>query len=245
MTEDALLGGLVRLLQPRAGYRAATDPVLLAAASAAKPGARVLDAGCGAGAAMLCLAARVPGLETHGLELQPPYAGLARRNADLNGVAAAIWDGDLFGPPAELRRIGFDIVMTNPPYFDAFGAPSPDPGRDAARRATGGRSAAEWTAAAVARLRSGGRFATIHLAAKLPEILAGLAGAGDIAVLPLQSRAGRDAKRVIVTARKGARGPFRIAPPLIIHDGETHRRDADDFSTAADAVLRRGAPLRF
>lgn len=137
LTEDALLGGLVRLLQPRAGYRAATDPVLLAAASAAKPGARVLDAGCGAGAAMLCLAARVPGLETHGLELQPPYAGLARRNADLNGVAAAIWDGDLFGPPAELRRIGFDIVMTNPPYFDAFGAPSPDPGRDAARRATG------------------------------------------------------------------------------------------------------------
>lgn len=245
LTEDALLGGLVRLLQPRAGYRAATDPVLLAAASAAKSDARVLDAGCGAGAALLCLAARIPGLKAHGLELQTPYAELARRNAGLNGVEATIWDGDIFAPPAALRRIGFDLVMTNPPYFDAIGAASPDPGRDAARRATGGRSARDWTAAAFARLRSGGRFATIHLTAKLPEILAGLAGAGAVAVLPLQSRAGRDAKRVIVTARKGARGPFRIAPPLIIHEGGTHGRDADDFSAVADAVLRRGATLAF
>ncbi|MFV0475862.1 MAG: methyltransferase domain-containing protein, partial [Pikeienuella sp.] len=102
LSEDAILGGRVRLLQPRAGYRAATDPVLLAAAAQARPGARVLDAGCGAGAALFCLAARVPGIEAHGLELQPAYAALARRNAALNGAGAEIWEGDLFAPPAAL-----------------------------------------------------------------------------------------------------------------------------------------------
>jgi len=56
-TEDALLGGRVRLLQAKVGYRAAIDPVLLAAAIPARAGQRVLDLGCGAGAASLCLAA--------------------------------------------------------------------------------------------------------------------------------------------------------------------------------------------
>ncbi|MEL6264223.1 MAG: methyltransferase, partial [Pseudomonadota bacterium] len=62
MTHDRLLGGRVGLTQPRQGYRAATDPVLLAAAVPAAAGETVLELGIGAGAAVLCLAARVPGL---------------------------------------------------------------------------------------------------------------------------------------------------------------------------------------
>lgn len=240
LTEDALLGARVRLLQPRAGYRAATDPVLLAAAVAAKPGETVLDIGCGAGAAMLCLGARVPGLALHGLELQPEYAALARRNAALNGAAATIWEGDLFDPPAELRRIGFDHVLSNPPFFEEAAPAAPDQGRDMARRAR--RSAADWARAALARLRSGGRIALIHRAESLPALLSGLGeGAGDVVVTPLAARAGREAKRVIVTARKGARGRFRLAPPLILHAGPAHLADGDDFSPAAAAILRDAA----
>ncbi|MFN3261372.1 MAG: tRNA1(Val) (adenine(37)-N6)-methyltransferase [Pikeienuella sp.] len=242
LTEDALLGGRVRLLQPRGGYRAATDPVLLAAALQARPGERALDLGCGAGAAMLCLAARVPGLELHGLEVQPDYADLARRNAALNGAEATIWEGDAFAAPAELRRIGFDLVLSNPPFFDAAAPAAPDKGRDAARRAQ--RDAAEWAAAALARLRSGGRLALVHRAESLPALLAGLgAGAGDVSVIPLAARAGRAAKRVIVTARKGAKGPFRLAAPLILHEGPEHLKDGDDFSREAAAILRDGAAL--
>lgn len=237
LTCDALMGGRVRLWQPRAGYRAATDPVLLAAAVDIAPGRRALDVGCGAGAAMLCLAARLPGVELHGLEAQPAYAALARRNAP----EATVWDGDLFAPPPDLQAIGFDWVMTNPPFFAEDDLASPDAGRDRARRQA--RSAADWTAACLRRVRSGGRIAVIHLAARLPEILAGLDGAGDIVVLPLQSRPGRPAKRVIVTARKGAKGPFRLAPPLILHEGETHRCDGDDYSAAATRVLRDGGSL--
>lgn len=68
-TDDALLSGKVRLRQPRHGYRAAVNSVVLAAAVATQPGQRVLELGCGAGAALLCLAARIPGLALTGIEI--------------------------------------------------------------------------------------------------------------------------------------------------------------------------------
>ncbi len=83
----------------------------------------------------------------------------------------------------------------------------------------------------------------VHQAEALPEALSALQKTGDVAVLPLQSRAGRAAKRIVLTARKGARGPFRLAPPLILHDGARHEADREDYSTAAKAILRDGAPL--
>lgn len=243
LTEDALIAGKVRLLQPRSGYRAATDPVFLAAAAMAQPGAQILDVGCGAGAAMYSLAARIKGLDLHGLEIQSGYAALARRNAALNGAEAQIWEGDLFAPPQDLRQISFDLVITNPPYFDPRAPGASDPGRDLARRGAAGRGATEWAAASLARVRSGGRLAVIYLTESLPALLAGLSGAGDITVIPLQARVGRPARRVILTARKGARGPFRLTAPFIIHEGPEHVSDADDFTKAAAAVLREGAAL--
>jgi tRNA1(Val) A37 N6-methylase TrmN6 len=245
MTCDALLGGRVRLWQPRAGYRAATDPVLLAAACAATPGERVLDLGCGAGAAALCLASRVAGLELHGLEVQPAYADLAERNAALNGVTMCVHRGDAAAPPRTLTALSFDHVIANPPYFPANAAPSPVPARDLARRASAD-GVALWVDAALRRLRQGGWLTLIHRAERLPGILGVCAGrAGDVAVLPLAAREGRSATRVIVRARKDSRGPFRLAAPLVLHSGLAHLRDGDDFTPQAAAVLRDGAPLDF
>ena len=133
VTEDGLLAGKVRLRQPRRGYRAAVDPVLLAASVDARPGQRVLDLGTGAGAAALCLMARSEGLSVVGLEIDAATAALARENAALNGRPGfSVLEGDVAALAADLR--GFDHVIANPPYLDAGGAdPSPDPGR---RRST-------------------------------------------------------------------------------------------------------------
>jgi tRNA1(Val) A37 N6-methylase TrmN6 len=245
ITEDAFLGGRVRLRQPAQGYRAATDPVLLAAACAAKPGDVVVDLGCGAGAAALCLAARTPGLVLHGLELQPEYAALARENAALNAAPLTVHQGDIAAPPPEFRALTADWAIMNPPYFDADAVPSPGPGRDMARR-EGAAGVASWLDCALRRLRQGGRLAVIHRAEALPRILAALEGrAGDIAVLPLIPRPGRPAGRVIVKARKDSAAPFRLCAPLVMHAGVAHVADRDDFSPQAAAALRDAAPLIF
>ena len=96
-TDDRLLGGRVHIRQPASGYRVAVDPVLLAAAVPAKSGQQILDAGCGTGAALFCLAARVAGLNFTGLERQALLAEYAQAGVALNGLAssARIIAGDL------------------------------------------------------------------------------------------------------------------------------------------------------
>lgn len=216
LREDGFLGGRLRILQPARGYRAGADAVMLAAACPARAGDSVLELGCGAGVALLCLGARVPGLHLAGLELQPAYAELARRNAAANAIPAELHQGDLARMPAELRGRSFDHVIANPPYFTG-GPPAPDAGRGRAR----------------------------HEATPLPQwVEAALSGpAGAIAILPVAARAGREAGRIIVSARKGARAPLRLLTPFVMHAKPSHAGDQEDLTEAAQAVLRGGAAL--
>lgn len=242
-TTDAFLGGRLRIVQPAAGYRAATDPVLLAAAVPARAGQAVLELGCGVGVASLCLGSRVAGLRLAGLEVQPDYAALARRNAAANGQAFEVHEGDLAAMPADLRAQVFDHVIANPPFFAASnGTPARDAGRETAQREA--TPLALWIETGLRRLRHGGWITLIQSADRLPDILAALVPrAGGITALPIAARPGRAASRVLVAARKGSRGPFRLLAPLVLHEGARHLRDGDDYSAAARAILRGGAAL--
>lgn len=241
LSDDKFLMGRLRLLQPVKGYRAATDPVLLAAACPARAGESVLDLGCGAGAAALCLAARVPGVVLAGLEVQPDYADLARRNAARNGLEMEVVEGDLAAMPRVLRR-DFDHVIANPPYYDAGGSPSPVAARDRALRVA--TPIAAWVAAAGARLRPGGWLTMIFATQCLPEALAALPPKlGSAAVLPLEPRIGRAPPRVILQARKGGRAAFRLLAPVTLHEGAAHDGDRENYTPLARAVLREGADL--
>lgn len=242
LTEDHFLDGRLRILQPRTGYRAATDPVLLAAAVPAKAGESVLDLGCGVGTASYCLAARVE-VELTGLEIQADYAALAERNSGRNGIAMTVIRGDVARPPPALRQVSFDHVISNPPYHEPGALPSPDGGRDTAHREA--LPVAIWLATALARLRPRGWLTLIHRTERLDEILAALDGAGDIAIKPLVARTGRDAKRVLIRARKGARAPLRLCSPLVLHAGAAHTSDGDDFTPETSAILRGRAEIAF
>lgn len=236
---DQLLRGRVKLAQPLGGYRVAIDPVLLAAAVPAVGGDRVLDLGCGVGAAALCLLARVPGTEVTGLEQQPELARLAQENATANGwdERFAVLEGDLLRPPDAVAAGGFDHVMANPPYLEAGRADvSEDPLR-AAANIEGEAKLTDWIAALTQSVRRKGTVTVIHRADRLPELLAALHGrAGEIVVFPLWPSSGRDAKRVIVRARVDVATPTRISPGLVLHqDGS--------FTPEARVVLEEAAGL--
>lgn len=233
-TDDRILDGRVILRQPAKGYRAAIDPILLAAAVRAAHGHRVLDAGCGTGAAAFCLAARLPQAQITGLEIQGAYAALARESAALNGMAerVRIVEGDLAHPP-ELGA-PFDVVMTNPP-FGADGTPPPDAARATAHMESH-LALAAWIKACLALCKTNGRLVVIHRADRVSDLLAALAtGCGDIRVLPILPKAGEPARRVIVDAGKGRRSPDTLLAGLVLHE------DNGRYSGAADAALRGGA----
>ncbi len=242
LSDDGFLDGRLKILQPRAGYRAATDPVFLAAAIAARPDETVLELGCGAGVALACLLHRVP-VRATGLELQQDYADLARQNMARNGFSANIMTGDLAQMPAALRAQSFDHVMMNPPFFESARHSAPENAGKSAAFLEGDVGLDGWVKAGLKRLKPLGYFTIIHRTERLGEILAPLKGAGDITILPLAARTGRNARRIIVQARKGAAGPLQLSAPLVLHDGETHSADGDDFSPNARDILRHGKAL--
>ncbi|MZR15212.1 methyltransferase [Maritimibacter sp. DP07] len=243
VTEDKFLGGELVLMQPRDGYRAGVDPVFLAASVAAHDGESVLDLGCGVGAAGLCLARRVPGITLVGVERQPDYADLARKNAFDNDIDMEVIEADLADLPAEVKDRSFDHVIMNPPYYlRDRSTTSDDPGREAALFED--TPLATWIDIATRRLTHRGYLTMIQRAERLPEILGGMDDRlGSILVKPLLPRDGRAAVLVLVQARKGGRGAFRLAAPLILHDGAEHVGDSESYRREVSAILRDGAAL--
>lgn len=243
-TRDDLLGGLIRLTQPRQGQRASADAVMLAAAvpgkGQAKGQVRVLELGCGSGVGMLCLAARLKNVVVSGVELQPDLVALCERNIEANGMSErlTVVEGDI-----TQRRIAgvapgsFDQVFANPPYFDsARHRVSPHAGRATARSEAGEADLAQWVAALLRYARSGGGVTLIHKADRLADLLAALhPKAGAIRVIPLYSKAGQPAKRVILRAIKGSRAPLVLDPGVVLHQPD------GSYFPALEAVLRSGA----
>jgi tRNA1(Val) A37 N6-methylase TrmN6 len=235
-TDGFLLGGRVQHAQPARGFRSGIEPVLLAAAIPARPGQRVLEAGTGSGAALLCLAERVPSLFGVGVELDPAMAGLAQANARANDRR------DLLFIAADIARLplagGFDHAFANPPYHLAAGGVSPDPSRERAKHASPALLAV-WAAALSASLRHRGTLSFVLPAAHLPVCLAAMAAAGCAVadLYPFWPRLARPAKLMVVRGIRGGRMPMRLHSGLVLHgpDGA--------YSAAAERILRDGAAL--
>jgi tRNA1(Val) A37 N6-methylase TrmN6 len=241
---DGFLGGRLRLHQPpRGAHRAGTDAILLAQLLVPAAGDRLCDAGASTGAVGLGCAALVPGLKPTLIERDHDVAELARANAGLNGIEARVIEADLLASAAERRAAGllpdsFDLVLTNPPFFDGGGhRASPNPGR-ATAHTFAGQDLDAWIRACTAVLRPGGRLGLIHRADALPACLDALKGRyGGIAIRPVHARAEAPAIRLLISATKGSRAALSLRPPLVLHD-------PDGRFTPEAAALHRGAPWR-
>lgn len=243
LTEDAVLGGRLRLRQPLRGHRVGHDAILLAAATTARPGQHAVDLGAGIGAAGLALAARVPELSVSLVEIEPALAALGEENARLNGLPVRAIALDVGAPPRAFADAGLPpecaaCVLMNPPFNDpARHRSSPDRQRRRAHAAEA-ESLAVWLKTANRLLAPNGVLTMIWRADRLAELLPALAqNFGDVGVLPVHPQPAAPAIRVILRARKGNRAPLTIYPGLILND------DAGRPTEVAQAVLREAAPL--
>ncbi len=241
VTDDLILGGQLRLRQPKRGHRAGHDAILLAAATPARAGHRVVEFGAGVGTAGLALARRVSGLDLVLVEISETLAALARGNAAANDLPALVLTLDVTARAKAFAEAGIgpdsaDIVLMNPPFNDADRhRASPDPARQSAHVAAAD-TLERWTHAARRVLKSGGVLTLIWRADGLPQVLAVLErGFGSIAILPVHPGPEGAAIRVIVTAVKGGRAPLALHPGLVLQ--------GPDGNTGAEAVLDGKAAL--
>jgi tRNA1(Val) A37 N6-methylase TrmN6 len=223
-TEDAFLGGQLRLRQRKSGHRAGHDAVLLAAATPVRPGDRVVDFGAGVGAAGLAVARRVAGIELVLVEIDEGLAALARGNAASNAIAADVRVLDVTSAADAFAAAGLaadsvDVVLMNPPFNDpGRHRASPDRAREIAHVATS-VTLEGWIHAARRILKSGGVLSLIWRADGIAEALAALGrGFGSLAILPVHGDPAAPAIRVLIRATKGGRAPARIHAALMLND---------------------------
>jgi tRNA1(Val) A37 N6-methylase TrmN6 len=246
ITDNAALGGRLQLLQPRKGHRFGHDAILLAAATPARASDRVVELGSGVGAAGLALAARVSGIHLTLIEIDSKLAALAEKNIERNGFAerAKAYCLDVTAPHGVFSAAGLaagdtDCVVMNPPFRDpAQSAPSPDERRRVAH--VGGREVLDtWVSVACRLLCAGGALTLIYRADGLDDICEALSPAfGDVVILPVLSKPGTQAIRVLVRALKGGQSPSLRLAGLLLND--TSGKPSEE----AEAVLRHGAALK-
>jgi tRNA1(Val) A37 N6-methylase TrmN6 len=198
--------------------------MLLAAATAARAGDRVVEFGAGVGAAGLVLARRVGGIDLVLVEIDSDLAALARENANSNGIAAEVIVLDVTAQAedfanARLMPDSVDVVLMNPPFNDAARhRASPDASRASAHVAEGA-TLESWVHAARRILKSGGALTLIWRADGIAEALAALSkGFGSLAILPVHADATRPAIRVLIRGVKGGKAPARVLGGLMLND---------------------------
>lgn len=224
VSEDAFLGGKLRLRQPKSGHRAGHDAMLLAAATPARAGDRVVELGAGVGAAGLAVAKRVAGIELVLVEIDKGLAELARANASANAIAAETIVLDVTSGAENFAAAGLvpesaDVVLMNPPFNDATRhRASPDSARATAHVAAK-NTLESWIHASRRILKSGGGLAMIWRADGIAEVLAALGrGFGSLVILPVHADVSSSAIRVLVRATKGGRAPTRLLSGLVLND---------------------------
>lgn len=224
--ETTLLRGQVKLLQPREGFHASMDTVLLAAACPVRDGQRLLDVGCGVGSAGLCVSLKKENISLFGIDIFNENIDIARQNAQLNGlVQNCRFECSSLQQDTVFEDNYFDCVITNPPY-QAGGKHTPSPhgqkslahGEDAS-----GITLENWCKYLHKKLKQGGYMVMVHRADRLDEIIRALTARrwfGSLVVMPVHSRIGDPAKRVLVSARKERYAPIVIKPALVMHNAD-------------------------
>lgn len=207
------LGGKLRLLQPRTGYRVNIDSLLLVSFAGERRVERVVDLGAGVGTLGLLALAQGLAKQVLLVESDPKLAELARENLKLGGFAGEVRVLDV--ARSGLRETGVPLVLCNPPYYPAHShRAAQTPAKAAART---GEVAPFLLAAAGLLARKTGRALFSYPAPQLPELLAAATRAGLVAkrLRLVHARDTEPARLALVELRAARPGGLVIEPPLL------------------------------
>ncbi len=233
-TNDYLLNKKIKMFQNDESYKTSSDAVLLSSLFyQIKDGAKILDVGSGTGGISLCLAHRFAKAQIVGLEIQSQLVELSNKSAEANGFQNLQYIlHDIKEKKAPYPFCSFDHVATNPPYAKN-GSRSPNKSKALAHNQQD-IDLNSWLNFCLKMLKPYGFLYLIHRAQALDEILYILhSKAGNIQIIPVYSKAGQKAKRVMVIAQKDSKTPAEIHPPLFIHQN-------DGYTFEAEQILRGG-----
>ena len=240
-TKDSFLGGGIRIWQPKKGYRAGIDPILLAATVNVSAGQKVLDLGCGVGTASFAIGYRVKNVELYGIEIQKVFADLADLNSKENGIEFQVECTNISNLSSNITSKNFDHVIANPPYFDRKSSVR---GINVSKEKSFGDTLpiSEWLKVAAKRAKPKGFVHFIVRSDRLMEIFTNMPNSlGSLVITPVISRKNENAKLTILHAKKNGRAGFIISSPIILHPLKSDSREK--YVPEVDKVLRNGASL--
>ncbi|MBH68240.1 MAG: methyltransferase [Rhodospirillaceae bacterium] len=220
VTKNDVLGGKIVVWQPAIGYRVGIDTVLLASATTPKKDAKILDLGCGVGGISLCLLANFPNVKIDGLEIDDELVRLAKQNAVVNGFGTKFNPliGTVADPPGQLRPASFDMIVTNPPHFEAGKISESPLAKKRTANVEGDATFEVWIECAARLLKPKGAISLIHRADRLDQLLSVLRKHfGKLTVYPLWPKSSRNATRVIIHGTKSSDSPTKLKPGIILH----------------------------
>lgn len=208
------------LIQKKDGLTFGTDAYLLAAFPPVKAGIGA-DLGAGTGIASLLCAKRGKGSLIYSVEIQPDFAELCRRNAEMNGLSdklipickdvRELYSNDTGGE--------VDFVISNPPYMSACGGKGNDSdAKNIARREIHG-TIGDFCAAAGRILKYGGDFYTVYRPERLCELISALRenSLEPKMMVTVYPRADSVPCLVLLKSKKGGKPGLTASPPLIIY----------------------------
>ena len=225
--EHDLWNGL-RLRIPEGEVPLGADSLLLADFLTLPPRARVADLGARCGTLGVLLCARDPSCTVAGIELRPEACRAAQENVRINGLEErlTVLEGDVRRIRTLLPAGDFSCVIANPPYF-------PVGSGKAGRNSTVARTEqcltlAELCAAAAWLLPPGGRFALVHRAERLCDLLCALRAAGlePKRVQPVRHNAESPVSLLLLEARRGGRPGLTLLPELLEYETDGTEREA-------------------
>ena len=183
-----IMGGAVKMR--RGMYNPTSDAIWLAAFIDNAP-KTALDVGTGSGGVALCLMARFPQIKMTAIDISPAMITAASENFALNNQTAEFIHTDI---TTWRTSRAFDLVITNPPYFN---------GTPATHNAHHNADLVQWTRRCIARVKPGGMFATIVDATRAGTVISEMTRhCGDLRIMPLFSKK-NTAERVLLSARLG------------------------------------------